>query len=61
MSEHPTDDATRELLGAWALDAVSDDERAAVEALLARDPEAAVHSWMSRAVWCRAHRSSVSI
>jgi hypothetical protein len=37
----PDDAATRELLGAWALDAVDADERAAVEDLLARDPEAA--------------------
>jgi hypothetical protein len=41
MSEHGSDEATRALLGAWALDAVSDDERAAVDALLARDPDAA--------------------
>lgn len=41
MSEHGSDEATRALLGAWALDAVSDDERAAVDALLARDPNAA--------------------
>ncbi|MBT0993451.1 anti-sigma factor [Cellulomonas sp. DKR-3] len=35
------DDETRELLGAYALDAVSDDERRAVDALVARDPDAA--------------------
>ncbi len=34
------DTATRELLGAYALDACDDDEVGAVEALLARDPEA---------------------
>ncbi|MDQ0426857.1 anti-sigma factor [Cellulomonas iranensis] len=50
MSERPTDDATRDLLGAWALDAVSDDERAAVEALLARDPDAAREARELRAV-----------
>jgi anti-sigma-K factor RskA len=33
-------DEVRELLGAYALDAVDPDERAAVEALLARDPRA---------------------
>lgn len=42
MTAHaPDDDATRDLIGAWALDAVDDDERAAVEELLARDPQAA--------------------
>ncbi|MBV8950142.1 MAG: anti-sigma factor, partial [Actinobacteria bacterium] len=34
------DVAARELLGAYALDACDDDEVAAVEALLARDPDA---------------------
>jgi len=37
----PDDAATRELLGAWALDALDPAERAAVEDLLGRDPEAA--------------------
>ncbi|WHP16757.1 anti-sigma factor [Cellulomonas sp. ES6] len=37
----PDDAASRELLGAWALDAVTDAERAAVEDLMARDPDAA--------------------
>lgn len=37
----PDDAATRELLGAWALDAVDATERAAVEDLLSRDPDAA--------------------
>ena len=37
----PDDAATRELLGAWALDALDDAERARVDDLIARDPEAA--------------------
>lgn len=37
---HPDDGATRELLGAWAVDAVDDAERAAVEDLILRDPDA---------------------
>jgi hypothetical protein len=37
---HPDDAATRELLGAWALDALDDTDRAAVEDLIARDPDA---------------------
>jgi hypothetical protein len=37
----PDDAATRELLGAWALDALDDPDRAAVEDLIARDPDAA--------------------
>lgn len=37
----PDDAATRELIGAWALDALDPAERAAVDDLLARDPEAA--------------------
>jgi hypothetical protein len=37
---HADDGATRELLGAWALDAVDDTERAAVEDLIVRDPDA---------------------
>ena len=36
-----TDDDIRGLLGAYALDAVDDDERRAVERLVAQDPEAA--------------------
>ncbi len=36
-----TDDDARDLLGAYALDAVDDVERRAVERLLARDPDAA--------------------
>jgi hypothetical protein len=41
VGERRADDgATRELLGAWALDAVDDVERAAVEDLIARDPDA---------------------
>ncbi len=36
-----TGDDVRELLGAYALDALDDDERQAVEELLARDPSAA--------------------
>lgn len=36
-----TDDDLRSLLGAYALDAVDDDERRAVERLVSRDPEAA--------------------
>lgn len=36
-----TDDDTRGLLGAYALDAVDDDERRAVERLVARDPAVA--------------------
>lgn len=49
----PDDAATREVLGAWALDAVSPDERAAVEDLLARDPEAAreARSLLETAAW----------
>lgn len=35
------DDELRALLGAWAVDALDDDERAAVEDLLARDADAA--------------------
>lgn len=35
------DDDLRALLGAWAVDALDDDEREAVDALLARDPDAA--------------------
>ncbi|MBW0252921.1 anti-sigma factor [Cellulomonas sp. PS-H5] len=37
----PDDAATRELLGAWALDALDDAERARVDDLVARDPDAA--------------------
>lgn len=37
----PDDAATRELIGAWALDALDPAERAAVDDLLARDPDAA--------------------
>lgn len=37
----PDDAATRELLGAWALDALDDAERARVDDLIARDPDAA--------------------
>jgi anti-sigma-K factor RskA len=37
----PDDAATRELLGVWALDALDDADRAAVEDLIARDPDAA--------------------
>jgi anti-sigma-K factor RskA len=37
-----TDDDVRGLLGAYALDAVDDDERRAVERLIAEDPEAAI-------------------
>lgn len=37
----PDDAATRELLGAWALDALDDADRARVDDLIARDPEAA--------------------
>jgi len=37
----PDDAATRELLGAWALDALDDAERARVDDLVARDPEVA--------------------
>jgi anti-sigma-K factor RskA len=36
-----SDDDVRDLLGAYALDAVPDDERAAVEELVRRDPDAA--------------------
>lgn len=36
-----SDDDVRDLLGAYALDAVTDDERAAVEELVRRDPDAA--------------------
>jgi hypothetical protein len=36
----PDDAATRELIGAWALDALDPDERARVDDLLARDPDA---------------------
>ncbi|WP_425554611.1 hypothetical protein, partial [Georgenia daeguensis] len=41
MSEH---DAERELLGAWALDAVDDVERAAVERAIREDPELAAEA-----------------
>ena len=37
----PDDAATRSLIGAWALDALDPAERAAVDDLLARDPDAA--------------------
>jgi hypothetical protein len=37
----PDDAATRELIGAWALDALDPAERALVDDLLARDPDAA--------------------
>lgn len=37
----PDDAATRELIGAWALDALDPAERAQVDDLLARDPDAA--------------------
>jgi len=37
----PDDAATRELLGAWAVDARDDAERARVDDLIARDPDAA--------------------
>lgn len=37
----PGDAATRELIGAWAVDALDPDERALVDDLLARDPDAA--------------------
>ncbi|RMI13971.1 hypothetical protein, partial [Cellulomonas triticagri] len=37
----PDDGATRELIGAWALDALDATERAAVEDLIARDTDAA--------------------
>ncbi|WP_454049977.1 anti-sigma factor [Cellulomonas sp. Marseille-Q8402] len=37
----PDDAATRELIGAWAVDALDPAERALVEDLLARDPDAA--------------------
>lgn len=37
----PDDAATRELLGAWAVDALDDAERARVDDLIARDPDAA--------------------
>ena len=37
----PDDAATRELLGAWALDALDDAERTRVDDLIARDPDAA--------------------
>lgn len=37
----PDDAATRELLGAWALDALDDADRARVDDLIARDPDAA--------------------
>ncbi|MBX9244759.1 hypothetical protein ICW40_08035, partial [Actinotalea ferrariae] len=42
MSTGPREDGeVRDLLGAYALDAVDDLERRAVERLVARDPEAA--------------------
>jgi hypothetical protein len=37
----PDDAATRELIGAWALDALDDADRAAVDDLIARDTDAA--------------------
>lgn len=37
----PDDAATRELLGAWALDALDEAERGRVDDLIARDPDAA--------------------
>lgn len=45
-----TDDVARSLLAAYALDAVDDDERRAVEDLVARDPEAAAELDELRAV-----------
>lgn len=36
----PDDAATRELIGAWAVDALDPDERALVDDLLSRDPDA---------------------
>ncbi|MDC7123407.1 anti-sigma factor [Cellulomonas fimi] len=50
MSEH---DDVRALLGAYALDAVDDDERRAVEALVAADPDAARELADLRAVAAR--------
>ncbi|GCD20147.1 hypothetical protein CTKZ_17090 [Cellulomonas algicola] len=50
MSEH---DDVRALLGAYALDAVDDDERRAVEALVAADPDAARELGDLRAVAAR--------